>query len=159
MGMQETLPCAVTAVEKIANLALEADNTSDPIDTTELATHTLNAVTLLGNVQRKLNNKRKELIAPALPKEIREVCSPSREVTSLLFGDDWAKAVREAKEVAGLNSTLAEGSKSYKKHYARQQQDYVKQQHNYGENHSNSQKQDFNQGRRPPYRQKKNPRF
>ena len=108
----------------------------------------------------KLNNKRKELIAPTLPKEIREVCSPSREVTSLLFGDDWAKkAVREAKEVASLNSTLAGGSKSYKKHHARQQQGYVKQQRNYGGNHSNSQKQDFHKGRRPPYRQKKNPSF
>ena len=158
MGMQETLLCAVTAVAKMANLALEANNTSDPIDTTELATHALNAVTLLGNVQRKLNHKRKELLAPTLPKETWEVCSPNREVMSLLC-DDWAKAVREAKEVASLNSILAGGSKSYEKHYARQQQGYVKQQRNYEGNHSNSQKQDFHQGRRPLYRQKKNPRF
>ena len=114
MGMQDTLLCAVTAVAKIANLALETDNTSDPVDTTELATHSLNAVTLLGNVRRKLNNKRKELISPTLPKEIREVCSPNREVVSMLFGDDWAKAVREAKEVASLSSTLAGGARATK---------------------------------------------
>ena len=52
MGMQETLLCAVTVAAKIANLAREADNASDPVFTTKLATHALNAVTFLGNVQR-----------------------------------------------------------------------------------------------------------
>ena len=59
MGIQETLLCTMTIVAKIANLALDADNASDPVDTTELGTHAPNAVKRLGNVHRKLNNKRK----------------------------------------------------------------------------------------------------
>ena len=47
---------------------------------------------------------RKELIAPTLPKEIREVCSSSREVTSLSFGEDWTKALRGAKKIASCIS-------------------------------------------------------
>ena len=67
--------------------------------------------TLMGNVQNKINQKRKDLITPTLPKEIRDVCSSKREVTSLLFGDDLVKAVREAKELSKLTSELSTGSR------------------------------------------------
>ena len=109
--MQETLLSAVTAVANIANLALEADKTCHMVDTKMLVTHALNTTTLMGNVQNKLNQKMKDLIAPTLPKEIRDVCSSQREVTSLLFGDDLGKAVREAKELSKLTSELSTGSR------------------------------------------------
>ena len=65
----------------------------------------------MGNVQNKLNQKQKDLIAPTLPKEIRDVCSSQREVTSLLFGDDLGKTVRDAKEFSELTSELSTGSR------------------------------------------------
>ena len=84
--LQETLMAVTTAVSSIANLALEADKNSQMVDTKQIVTHALNATTLLGCAHQKLNKRRKESIAPALPKEIREVCSSQREVTSWLFG-------------------------------------------------------------------------
>ena len=95
----------------IANLALEADRTCHMVDTKMLVAHALNATTLMGNAQNKLNQKRKDLIARTLPREIRDVCSSQREVTSLLFGDDLGKVVREAKELSKLTSELSTGSR------------------------------------------------
>ena len=71
MEMQDALHCAVTAVATMTNLALKVDKASKLVNTKELVTHALNATTLLGNMHKKLNNKRKELIASFLPKEIR----------------------------------------------------------------------------------------
>ena len=65
----------------------------------------------MGNVQNKLNQKRKDLMAPTLRKEVRDVCSSQREVTLLLFGDDLGKAVRKAKELSKLTSELSTGSR------------------------------------------------
>ena len=72
--LQETSMAVTTAVSSIANLALEADKNNQMVDTKQIVTHALNATTLLGCAHQKLNNRRKESIAPALPKEIREVC-------------------------------------------------------------------------------------
>ena len=68
--------------------------------------------TLLGCAHQKLNNRRKE---SALLKEIREVCSSQREVTSWLFGDDLAKAIKEAKEMNKLSNEIAIEKKLYQK--------------------------------------------
>ena len=107
-------------MSSIANLALEADKNSQMVDTKQIVTHALNATTLFCCAHQKLNNRRKESIAPALPKEIREVCSSQREitiapalpkeirevcssqseVTSWLFGDDLALAIKEFKEIS-----------------------------------------------------------
>ena len=64
MEMQKILHCAVTAVATMANLALEADKASKLVNTKELATRALNATILFGNMHKKLDNKRKELVAP-----------------------------------------------------------------------------------------------
>ena len=107
--LQETLMAVTTAVSSIANLALEADKNSQMVDTKQIVTHALNATTLLGCAHQKLNNRRKESIAPALPKEIREVCSSQREVTSWLFGNDLAQAIKEAKEMNNSQMRLLRG--------------------------------------------------
>ena len=80
--LQETLPCATTAVASIANLVLEKQ--SRMVDTKAVITHALNTATLMGNIHSKLNNKRKELIGNTLPTDIRKVCSAQREVTTKL---------------------------------------------------------------------------
>ena len=97
-------------MSSIANLALEADKNSQMDDTKQIVTHALNATTLLGCAHQKLNNRRKESIAPALPKEIREVCSSQREVTSWLFDNDLAQAIKEAKEINSQMRLLREKS-------------------------------------------------
>ena len=158
MDMQETLLSAVTAVANIASLALEADRTCHMVDTKMLVTHALNATTLMGNVQNKLNQKRKDLIAPTLPKEIRDVCSSQREVTSLLFGDDLGKAVREAKELSKLTSELSTGSRYPRKLQGKPAGYRPPRGSTIGSGQPGYQKPVFQQRRRPPYREKKDPR-
>ena len=107
--LQETLLCATRAVANIANVVLDADNQSRMVDTKAVVTHALNVTTLMGNIDSKLNNKRKELIGKTFPTDIREVCSAQREVTTQLFCDDLGKAVREAKELNKLFNDLSPG--------------------------------------------------
>ena len=106
-----------TAVSSIANLVLEADKNSQTVDTKRKVTHALNATTLLGCTHHKLNNRRKESIASVLPKEIRDVCSSQKEVTSWLFGDDLAQAIKQAKEINKLSNKIATGKKYSKRQF------------------------------------------
>ena len=152
MEMQDTLHCAVTAVATMANLALEADKASELVNTKELVSHALNATTLLGNMHKKLNNKRKEPITPFLPKEIRDVCSSNREVPNLLFGDDLGKATRDTKEISKLSNDLSCGTQHPKKQG--RQPEHCKKQHYPGGNYHENQKLDFHQDHQPPYREK-----
>ena len=96
-------------------MALVADKTCHMVDTQALVTHALNATTLLGNLQRKLSNKRKDLIAPTMPREVRDICNSQREVTTQLFGDDLGKSIRETKEMRRLSKEISYGYKQNKK--------------------------------------------
>ena len=87
------------------------------VNTKQIVTHALNATTLLGCAHQKLHNRRKESIASALPKEIREVCGSQREVTSWLFGDDLAQAIKEAKEMNKLSNEIATGKQCSKQQF------------------------------------------
>ena len=141
----------------IANLALEADKYSQMVDTKQIVTHALNATTLLGCAHQKLNNRQKESIAPALPKEIREVCSSQREVTSWLFGNDLAQAIKEAKEINKLSNEIATGKKYSKQQFenprsTQPQRGYKRPKNNFRQ--PAQQNKGFQQGRKPCYREK-----
>ena len=155
--LQETLMAVTTAVSSIANLALEADKNSEMVDTKQIVTHALNATTLLGCAHQKLNNRRKESIAPALPKEIREVCSSQREVTSWLFGNDLAQAIKEAKEINKLSNEIATGKKYSKRQFenprsTQPQRGPKRPKNNFRQ--PAQQNKGFQQGRKPRYREK-----
>ena len=65
----------------------------------------------MGNVQNKLNQKRKDLVGPTLPKEIRNVWSSHRGSN---FPTVWGRSgetVRDAKEFSELTSELSTGSR------------------------------------------------
>ena len=72
----------------------------------------MDGVLLLVNANKVLNYRRKELMRPQLNANYRHLCSPSNPVTSLLFGDDLPKAVKDISNTNRLSSKLTKDSSS-----------------------------------------------
>ena len=66
----------------------------------------MDGVLLLANANQELNYRRRELMRPQLNASYRHLCSPSNPVTSLLFGDDLPKAVKDISDTNRLSSKL-----------------------------------------------------
>jgi len=98
------------------------------------------ALRLLALASSQISLKRKELIAPDLAPQFRQVCSASRPVTSHLFGEDLSKTLREIKETQNVGtkltvqSQLFRGSprgRGYRQHGSRFDSQHYKGQQNY----------------------------
>ena len=63
-------------------------------------------VLLLANANQELNYRRRELMRPQINTNYRHLCSPSNPVTSLLFGNDLPKAVKDVTDINRLSSKL-----------------------------------------------------
>ena len=72
----------------------------------------MDGVLLLANANQELNYQRRELMRPQLNANYRHLCSPSNPVTSLLFGDDLPKAVKDISDTNRLSSKLTKESSS-----------------------------------------------
>ena len=66
----------------------------------------MDGVLLLANANQELNYRRRELMRPQLNANYRHFCSPSNPVTSLLFGDDVPKAVKDISDTNRLSPSL-----------------------------------------------------
>ena len=56
-------------------------------------------IAMLANANKELNMRRKEMIKPDLHDDHKHLCSSSLETTSLLFGDELSKQVKDLTEV------------------------------------------------------------
>ena len=72
----------------------------------------MDGVLLLANANQELNYRRRELMRPQLNANYRHLCSPSNPVTSLLFGDDLPKPVKDISDTNRLSSKLTKDSSS-----------------------------------------------
>ena len=80
----------------------------------------MDRVLLLANANQELNYRRRELMRPQLNANYRHLCSPSNPVTSLLFGDDLPKAVKDISDTNRLSSKLTKDSSSTRSAKSRQ---------------------------------------
>lgn len=88
----------------------------------------IDAVALLSHAIADLSCLRREQMKPALKQEIHSLCTKElTEASTLLFGDDLAKQIRDAKETTRIGKALA-GSKPGPKGHKRRHSDY--QRHN-----------------------------
>lgn len=84
----------------------------------------VDGVLLLANANQELNYRRRELMRPQLNVNYRHLCSPSNPVTSLLFGDDLPKAVKDISDTNRLSSKLTKDSSSTRSAKSSQQRPY-----------------------------------
>ena len=67
----------------------------------------LEAVMLMGHAHNKITSKRHSNIKSTLHKDIRTVCDVTKPGEHL-FGDDWGKAVKDARQDAQVAKMLQE---------------------------------------------------
>ena len=84
----------------------------------------MDGVLLLANANQELNYRRRELMRPQLNANYRHLCSPSNPVTSLLFGDELPKAVKDISDNNRLSSKLTKESSSTRLAKSSQQRPY-----------------------------------
>ena len=100
----------------------------------------MDGVLLLANPNQELNYPRRELMRPQLNANYRHLCSPSNPVTSLLFGDDLPKAVKDISDTNRLSSKLTKDSSSTGSAKSSQQRPYWQGKRKYdGARNSNKQ--------------------
>ena len=88
------------------------NNTPGKIHLTGALRKLLDAVTLTGLAQQDLYLKRRELVKPDMNPEYRQLCSSHVAVTTLLFGDDLPKSIKDLNETNQVAGKLGfQGSK------------------------------------------------
>ena len=104
----------------------------------------MDGVLLLANANQELNYRWRELMRPQLNANYRHLCSPSNPVTSLLFGDDLPKAVKDISDTNRLSSKLSKDSSSTRLAKSSQPRTYWQGKRKYDGARSNDNKQPKN---------------
>ncbi len=97
---------AIAAIAKIANMALEADQSSKMIDSKALLRAALDGVTVLGQTQASLTNSRKNYVKQILSDDVKDICNPKRKASQYLFGDDLTKSIKEARDIYRMSNNI-----------------------------------------------------
>ena len=103
--MQQSLQKATFAMLSSCDKLLEVKS---KMETKEMLTDSVDAIALVGHVASELSALRREQLKPSLKHEFHAVCANNASTTSnLLFGDDLAKQIRDAKETNRIGKTGA----------------------------------------------------
>jgi len=104
-NMQQALKKATFAIVTTCDKLLAVKS---QIETKEMVTDSIDAIALVGHVVSEISSIRREQLRPSLKQEFQTICSNSVSPSSkLLFGDDLAKQIRDAKETSRIGQTVA----------------------------------------------------
>ena len=105
----------------------------------------MDGVLLLADANQELNYRRRELMRPQLNANYSHLYSPSNPVTSLLFGDDLPKAVKDISDTNKLSSELTRDTSSTHSARSSQQRTHwqAKRRYDGGRNHNNKQSKQY----------------
>ena len=109
-NMQQALQKATFAIVTTCDKLLAV---KPQMDTKDMVTDSIDAIALVGHVVLEISSIRREQLRPSLKHEFQTICSNSVPPSSkLLFGDDLAKQIRDAKETSHIGLTVG----AYTKH-------------------------------------------
>ena len=97
---------ATSAIANMINMLLMADQGGKMVDSKALTRIALDGITVLGQAQANLSIARKQNIKSILADDVKDICSANRKPTQFLFGDDLAKAIKEAKDIHRMTNSL-----------------------------------------------------
>ena len=105
----------------------------------------MDGVLLLATANQELNYRRRELMRPQLNASYRHLCSPSNPVTSLQFGDDLQKAVKDISDTNRLSSKLTKDTSSTRSARSSQQHTHwqAKRRYDGGRNYNSKQSKNY----------------
>ena len=116
-NIQSNVLRATSAVTKLANMVLVADQGNDMVSSKDILRSSLDAVTFLGMAQAALSDARKINVKEILPEDVKNICNPCHKPTSYLFGDDIGKSIKDAKEAYRLSSNISGRNSTAKQQY------------------------------------------
>ena len=97
-NIQSNVLRATSAVTKLANMVLVADQGNDMASSTDILRSSLDAVTFLDMAQAALSHARKINVKEILPENVKNNFNPCHKPTSYLFGDDIGNLLRMLKK-------------------------------------------------------------
>ena len=103
--IQKGLIFAASAVLKIADELILAQNEIRPPNLKKVMDYTVDSITLLGRVHKQISAERKERLKPALNEDIRTLCDKETSDSKYLFGENL-ESMKEAKESFRISNSL-----------------------------------------------------
>ena len=103
---------ATSAVARIADLTLLADQSSTIVNSTEVGLTSLDATTLLGHAEAQLNAARIVNVKDILSEEVRDICNMDEKPTKFIFEDDLSKRLKNAKEAYRICSQMSKSNQA-----------------------------------------------
>ncbi|EDO39154.1 predicted protein [Nematostella vectensis] len=101
-GFKRTLQKATFSILQCCDSLLKQTKKAD---TTDNLLKAIDAIRLVGHGMAELSHVRREQIKPVLNKEFASLCAkpgPDQDKCSMLFGEDLAKQIRDAKEMNSI---------------------------------------------------------
>ena len=105
--LQNIVLTATSAVVKIANLYLEANNKNVVIQSKDVVVKTIDPIALLGKVNHQITFERKERLKNALFKDYKTICQQVHSNSKQMLGDDLAHNVKKAKAIHSINQSIS----------------------------------------------------
>lgn len=84
------------------------DNASSVLDSKQLELGT-DALSLMGQANKLLNNRRKDMHKSDLNKEFHHLCTPNQKYTDMLYGDDVCKSVKDIQDMNKIAGRIRGG--------------------------------------------------
>ena len=104
--IQKGLIFAASAVLKIADELILAQNEIRPPNLKKVMGHTVDSITLLGRAHKQISAERKERLKPVLNEDIKTLCDKETSDSKYLFGENLLESMKEAKESFRISNSL-----------------------------------------------------
>ena len=104
--IQKGLIFAASAVLKIADELIQAQNEIRPHNLKKVMGHTVDSITLLGRAHKQISAERKERLKPVLNEDMRTLCDKKTSDSKYIFGENLLESVKEAKESFRIPNSL-----------------------------------------------------
>lgn len=98
MNIQSAITKSTCAILGVADSLLKVDGEKHHKE----IRNCLDAIYLLGHANTAMSMQRRELLRPVLKSDYAGLCDSSTPVTSLLFGDDLPKSLKEARQMGNV---------------------------------------------------------
>ena len=109
-NIQKGLIFATSAVFKIADELILAQDQKRPPNLRKVMGHTADSVTLMGRAHKQISAERKERLKPVLNEDIRTLCDKETSDSKYLFGENLLESMKEAKESFRISNSLVNKS-------------------------------------------------
>ena len=113
---------ATGIISQVADKLIQAEKSNTMPDSKDLVLKSLDAIILLGHCNAEVISHRKFNVKPTLSPEVHSICENKLDTPDFLFGDDFAKAIKEARETKEIADQSCRFTRSsYRRPYGQRQ--------------------------------------